>query len=92
MQDGVEEFGPRLHHAWHLGLSFLWLFIHDIDRSLVWLDDCRSQTELQLGLCSSVELLINSRLVAVKGDIGAGGIRESIELDIDLGRDSKKDS
>ena len=79
-------------NRWHLVcFSFCRLIIHDVD-FLSWFDDSSPQAELQFGLGSSVELLVDGRIIRVEGDVCSSRVGEAIELDLDGRWDGKKDT
>lgn len=53
------------------------------------LDDCGLDAKLQLCLCSAVELLVDRRIVAVKGDVGTSAVGIAFEDDLGVRRNGK---
>jgi hypothetical protein len=83
-QDGVEIGRSRLRLddiGVHL-LGFSDLVVQEVS-------DCRLrrlcgqhsglESELKLGLCGSVELLVDRRVVAIEDDVGTGGVAVSLK-------------
>lgn len=53
-------------------------------------DDHGLDAKLELGLCGTVELLVDSRVIAVKADVGCGAVGITFKDDVDIRRDGKQ--
>lgn len=53
-------------------------------------DDDDLDAKLELGLCGTVELFVNSRVFAVEVDIGGDAVGIAFEDDVDIRRDGEE--
>ena len=93
LKEGISRFGLgsnrllRKHHESRV--HYCWLCQHWL-RS-VSLNGC-PQAQLELGLCRTIELLVDSRVGAIEGDIGSRRVRKSVKSYFLLGRDGEQGS
>ncbi len=52
----------------------------------------RSQTQLELRLCGSVQLLVDGGIVTVERNVSAGRVGEAVESDFVFWRDGKEEA
>jgi hypothetical protein len=73
-----------------------WLFIHDVGGGDCLLrigrDDSGSEAELQFRFRGPVELLVDSRVVAVEWDVRGSGVGEAFKDDLSFWRDGQEES
>ena len=95
-QNGIEEALPRLcmvipQDVLENRLSIVNVLVLDLFH-LDWFSGSSLQAQFQLGLGCSVKLLIDSRVVAIESDVGAGRVRESIEANLLIRRNGEQES
>jgi len=79
-----------------VGIDRGWLFIENVSGRQcllgLWCDGSDSEPELQFRFSSTIELLVDRRVIAIERDIGGSGIREAFEDNLRIRRNSKEES
>ena len=93
-EDSIEVGGSGLgFDANILGLlRFHDLVIEKVERSLVDRHGSGFEPKLQLGLCRTIELLVDRRVRTIEGDVSAGRVGIALEENLSVRRNGKKDA